>query len=365
MPRARSRRDTVGSRVADLGELAVLARIVERVGAQDGAIVVGIGDDTAALRVTPGMLTLLTTDALVEDVHFRRATSSPADVGWKALAINASDIAAMGGRSRHAVVSLMLPADLDAAWVDGLYDGLLMMAASCGVTVVGGNLAQAPVIIVDVALLGEVEPDRLIRRDGARAGDLLAVTGTLGRAAAGLVALTEHLADGAVCHAHAPDRAAEDHATAIAPAIAAQRRPEPRLAAGRVLAGAGGVHAMIDLSDGLALDLWRLCEASGVGVRLDAARLPVDPCVPVVAMRSGRSALQLAIAGGEDYELLFAVAERDAGRVLARLQAETGLAATVIGQVLPLSAGRSVVVDGAPRPLDASGWTHFRPGGSR
>jgi thiamine-monophosphate kinase len=358
--RVNSGRPAQSLRVSDLGELGVLARIVQRVGPQDGMIVAGIGDDTAAVKITPGMLALLTADALVEDVHFRRVTSSPADVGWKALAINASDIAAMGGRPRHAVVSLMLPADLDAGWVDGFYDGLLAMAASAGIAVVGGNLAQAPVIVVDVALFGEVEPDGLIRRGGARPGDLLAVTGTLGRAAAGLVILADHRAAGAGRREGTPGPATNDHAALIEAAIAAQRRPEPRLAAGPALAGAGGVHAMIDLSDGLALDLWRLCEASGVGVRLDAVRLPVDPCVGVIAARSGRDALRLAIAGGEDYELLFAVAPRDADRVLARLEAEAGATATIVGEVLPASAGRSVIVDGAPRPLEPGGWTHFR-----
>ncbi|OFX30743.1 MAG: thiamine-phosphate kinase, partial [Armatimonadetes bacterium RBG_16_67_12] len=211
-------------RVAEIGELGLLARIAARVGPADGSVLVDIGDDTAALRPRPGTLVLLTTDALVEDVHFRRATSSAADVGWKALAINASDIAAMGGAPRHAVISLMLPGNTEAGWVDGLYDGLLAMAGEAGIQVVGGNLAQAPVIIIDVALLGDVEPDRLVRRSGARPGDLLAVTGTLGRAAAGLIALTQGMMD------------AVPRQALVARAISAQRRPRPRLAAGRLLA---------------------------------------------------------------------------------------------------------------------------------
>lgn len=347
---ARSAHAADAARIAEIGELGLLARIAARVGPAtgpaDGSVLVGLGDDTAALRPRPGTLVLLTTDALVEDVHFRRATSSAADVGWKALAINASDIAAMGGAPRHAVISLMLPGDTEAGWVDGLYDGLLTMAGEAGITVVGGNLAQAPVIIVDVALLGDVEPDRLVRRSGARPGDLVAVTGTLGRAAAGLTALTQGMMDG--------------RQTLVARAINAQRRPLPRLAAGRLLAATGAVRAMIDLSDGLRLDLWRVCEASGVGVRVDASRVPVDPCAGAVADTAGCDALDLALSGGEDYELLFAVDPGEAVRVLDRLAAETGLAAAIIGQFEPASAGRMILVRGIPAPLEPGGWTHFR-----
>jgi len=373
------RRAGSGVRVSDLGELVLLERITARVaragrGARAGThprdeavagdgrqrcdVVLGIGDDTAALRWTPGALVLATTDALVEDVHFRRATSAAADTGWKALAINASDIAAMGGVPKHAIVSLMLPGDLEAAWVDGLYDGLLEMAGEADVAVVGGNLAQAPVVVVDVALLGEVAPELLVRRVGARPGDLLAVTGTLGRAAAGLAVL-EGLGD-------TPDDPALDRL------LAAQRRPRPRLREGRALAETGAVRAMIDISDGLLLDLWRLCEASGLSVRLDAGRVPADPDVVAVmaaaaavapgGTRAGSShALDLALAGGEDYELLFAVAPEDADRVLRGLVEETGTPATVVGEFTGHGTSRIVVDEGGlVRQLDPGGWTHFK-----
>jgi thiamine-monophosphate kinase len=336
-----------GPRVADVGEIGLLARIADAVGPSAADVVVGVGDDTAALRTSPGALLLATTDALIEDVHFRRSTSAPEDVGWKALAINASDIAAMGGAPRHALVSLMLPRALPAAWVDGLYAGLREMAAAAGIGLVGGNLAQAGSVIVDVMLLGEVAPEHLVRRGGARPGDLVVVTGTLGRAAAGLVALEHDAVRAAV------DPALADRATA------AQRRPQPRLAAGRALGEARAVRAMIDLSDGLALDLWRVCEASGVGVRVDAAGLPVDRCVAPVAAAAGRDALDLAVGGGEDYELLFAVRPADTVAVLERLERGTGTSATVIGEFRPREEGRVLVRDGAARPLGEGGWTHF------
>lgn len=343
-------RPPVGARVGDLGELRLLDRIAARARPGEG-VVLGIGDDTAAVRLTPGRLALFTTDALVEDVHFRHATSAAADVGWKALAINVSDIAAMGGIPRHAVVSLMLPAHLEAAWVDGLYDGLLVMAAASGVTVVGGNLAQAPAVIVDLALLGEVEPDRLVSRGGARPGDVLAVTGTLGRAAAGLVALQVAL------------RSADSEL--VARAVAAQRRPQPRVTVGRALAASGAARAMIDLSDGLALDLWRLCEASGVGARIDTPRLPVDPCVDAVAEATGRDALTLATTGGEDYELLVALSADAAAHVARSVEHETGIPVSIIGQIEPREAGCRMFVEGVSRTLEPGGWTHFRLGQDR
>lgn len=369
-------------RVADLGELALLERIAARVaraagaagaacaGPPPGDVVLGIGDDTAALRWTPGALVLATTDALVEGVHFRRATSAAPDVGWKALAINASDIAAMGGIPRYAVISLMLPGDLDAFWVDGLYDGLLEMAGEAGVVIVGGNLAQSPVIVVDVTLLGEVAPERLVRRTGARPGDLLAVTGTLGRAAAGLVVL-ESLGDTPGGPPGGPRTSPDD--PALGRLVAAQRRPWPRLREGVVLAETGAVRAMIDLSDGLGLDLWRMCEAGILGVRVEVDRVPVDPGVrqvvewladaPSASVSAGTprpDPLDLALYGGEDYELLFAVDPGEADRVFWHLAEQTGTIATTIGTIEKASAGRVLVIGGRPMALDPGGWAHFK-----
>jgi thiamine-monophosphate kinase len=364
VPPDRSRPARHRPRVADLGEVGLLTRIAGHIGAADRRVVLGIGDDAAALQVGGNVLVLLTADALVQDVHFRLGTSGPADIGWKALAVNASDIAAMGGRPTHAMVSLMLPDELEAVWVDALYDGLLEMASTAGAAVVGGNLARAPLIIVDVALLGEVEPAHLVRRDGARPGDLVAVTGTLGRAAAGLVALPSgaERQDGRAPR-RAP-RAALAHVdpALVARAVDAQRRPEPRLAAGAALAASGAVHAMIDLSDGLALDLWRICEASNVGVRLDARRLPIDPCVTAIARVADRDPFEMAVSGGEDYELLFAADAAEAGRLVDYLTVETGVPATIIGRIEPASAGCTIVADGRSRPLQPGGWTHFGSG---
>ncbi|MDQ7859929.1 MAG: thiamine-phosphate kinase [Armatimonadota bacterium] len=353
--RARPRRTAAPDpRVADVGELGLLARITEASGPPGPDVVVGIGDDTAAVRVPADRLSLVTTDALVEDVHFRRRTSTPEDVGWKALAINASDIAAMGGRPRHALVSLMLPPDLPVVWVDGLYAGLRAMAvAAGGIGLIGGNLAQAECVVVDVTMLGDVAPGCLVRRDGARVGDLVVVTGTLGRAAAGLVLLDNTMIRNMV------------EPTLAARAVAAQRRPQPRLGAGRVLGETRAVRAMIDLSDGLALDLGRICEASGVGVRVDAARLPVDPCVLPTAAAARLDALDLAVGGGEDYELLFALGPGDAGAVLGRLERETDTSGVVIGRFVPREEGCTIVRDGASRALGEGGWTHFRRRGAR
>ncbi|MGH6962122.1 MAG: thiamine-phosphate kinase, partial [Dongiaceae bacterium] len=205
-------------------------------------------------------------------------------------------------------------------------------------------------------------------------GDLLAVTGTLGRAAAGLLALGSGggLSGGAGLgrggdlgsgRGDVGAGTASQQDSLLARAIDAQRRPQPRLAEGRALSATGAVRAMIDLSDGLALDLARLCQASAVGVRLDADRLPVDPSVHAIAgaaAAEGKTALDVALYGGEDYELLFAVAPDDVEHVLARLAEATGTPATIIGAFEPASAGRTMTVDGSRRPLEPGGWTHFR-----
>ena len=176
-----------GQRVSDTGERALIERIRRRVPAAPPALVVGIGDDAAVAAPDRGAWQVLTTDALVEGIHFDRRFSTPADIGYKALAVNASDVASMGGAPRFALLSLMLPADMTVAEVDGLLDGLLELAAQTRVSLAGGNITRSPgPLVVDVTVLGSVKPRKILTRAGARAGDLLYVTGQIGAAAAGL-----------------------------------------------------------------------------------------------------------------------------------------------------------------------------------
>jgi thiamine-monophosphate kinase len=309
-------------------------------------VTIGIGDDCAVLEPRAGAALLATTDLLLEDVHFRRRWAEPADIGWKALAVNLSDIASMGGRPRWALVALACPAGTPVEDIEAFYEGALALARRHDVAVVGGDTSVSPAgWLVNVTLLGDVIGAPRLRSD-ARPGDVVAVTGSLGRSAAGLAVLERGTAPGGV--------AAAD----LAEVSAAHLRPEPRVAAGAWLGGAPGVRAMMDISDGIGLDLPRLVGASGVGARVDVDWLPIDAPTRAVAAALGAEATTWATGGGEDYELLL-TCEAGAFEILQRgLAATTGARLTPIGEITAaasavrwLAGGREVAV--------ARGFEHF------
>jgi thiamine-monophosphate kinase len=321
-----------------MSELAIIERITARNPVRAGTIL-GIGDDAAVLDV--GGRAVVTHDMLVDGVHFRRDTTGLRDLGWKALAVNLSDLAAMGAEPVAALVGLGLPEGaLAGADIDALYAGMDDLAATAGVTVAGGDVTASPVLVLGVTAVGRALPGVApVRRGGARAGDVLCVTGRLGAAAAGLRLLED---PGLV-----PDLPGRDHL------VAAQRRPMPRLAAGRRLAE-GGATAMMDLSDGLALDAGRMAAACGLRAAIDLAALPVAPGVAGVAAATGADPAALAAAGGEDYELLAALPPEAVDAVRSRLDVPL----TAIGR---LEDGAGVVLrtaDGAPWDPGAGGWVH-------
>ena len=335
-----------------LGELGLIRRLREEAERSPAAgVTVGIGDDTAVLAVSPGAALLATTDLVIEDVHFRRAWATPEDIGWKAVAVNLSDIAAMGGTPRWALVALAVPADTDVAEIEACYRGMRAAAAPYGVAIVGGDTSQSPRgWFVDVTLLGE-HGGAPRRRSGARAGDAIAVTGSLGRAAAGLAVL-EMGADAA--------RRAGLAEAAIEEVTRAHLRPRARVAEGRWLGDAPAVRAMMDCSDGLATDLGHVCRESRVGARIRVDRLPGAAGAEAAARALGRDPLTWAASGGEDYELLVTCDPAEADRLARELQRSTGTPLTVIGEVEAGPAeirwlgldGRSV----AP----GAGFEHFR-----
>ncbi|MDQ4057650.1 MAG: thiamine-phosphate kinase [Actinomycetota bacterium] len=319
--------------VGDLGEHALIERVVGKFGSPP-TDEVWSGDDTAAF----GEGLLLTTDLMVEDVDFRLSYASGFDVGWKLVAANTSDIAAMGGRPWRAVAGVALRPDTSVEFVDSLAEGLASACREWNIGLVGGDFSSGREISATLALLGRAHERGPVLRRGAKVGDALCVTGALGGAAGGLLALNGEDAPGAE----------------LAALIERQLRPRARVAEGEALAGL--VTAMIDISDGLAVDLGHLTDSSGVGCDVDIALIPVDPGLPRLASTDAAQSEALAITGGEDFELLFTIDEGHLDEAGAAL-AGTGTRSTRIG----------VITDGPARiggrDLDewrAQGWEHLR-----
>lgn len=334
-------------RVWELGERGVILRIRNATRSDAPGVVVGIGDDCAVLALPQSARLLATTDFLLEDIHFRRRYAEPADIGWKALARNLSDVAAMGGTPRFALVALACPSETEAEEIDAFYRGIEAAAAPHGVVVVGGDTSASPDgWIVNVTLLGEVVGAPRLR-SGARPGDLIAVTGTLGESAAGLALLEA-----------ATDPGSLD--SSIREAVRrAHLRPVARVAEGRWLGASPAVSAMIDLSDGLATDLGHLASESRVGARVHLDRLPISPAVRSVAAALGRDPIELAVTGGEDYELLLAADPAAIQGLAEGLRAATGTPLTVIGEVVAAADGVWFVnARGEPQKL-GEGFEHF------
>ena len=337
------------SRPSSPGELEIIRlirRTVERSPAE--RVETGIGDDTAVLLPQPGARLLATTDLIVEDVHFRRAWASPFDIGWKAMAVNLSDIAGKGGQPLWALVGLALPAPADPAEVEALYEGMRRAAAPHGVAIVGGDTSVSPRgWFVNVTLLGEhLGVPRL--RSAAKPGDAVAVTGTLGRSAAGLAALEAGRA-----------RLGAVRPETIEVVTAAHLRPTARVAEGRWFGAAAGVHAMMDCSDGLATDLGHICRESRVGARVELDRLPVDPAAREVAGALGADALSWATSGGEDFELLLTCDPAAVHALSDGLGRATGTALTVVGEIETLEKGVTFLGAGGLRVAIPAGYEHF------
>jgi thiamine-monophosphate kinase len=301
-----------------MGEFELLARVIERLPAPGGRMRLGPGDD-AAVSV-PGGATATSIDALVEGVHFHRDLASLRQIGGKALATALSDLAAMGAEPGEAYVVLGVPDDLEEDGCLEALDGIAGLAAATGTTLAGGDVTRSPVLSFAIAVVGHASvPEQLIGRGGARPGDALVLTGAIGAAAAALLA--EELPGPG---ARLPEPIARHLRSRLL-------EPVPRLGAGRALAAAGAT-AMIDVSDGLGGDARHLAERSGVGLRIDAESLPVDRGVAEVASAAGRDPLQLAVSGGEDYELLATLPAE--GLDLGALAESGGVAMTRIGEAV-------------------------------
>ena len=322
-----------------------------RAGASGYSLVAGIGDDAAVVRSTPGRDTVITADLLVEDIDFRRTTIPPYLLGHKALAVSLSDIAAMGARPLWSMVSIGVPEDVwQTDFLQRLYDGLLDLANRYGVQLIGGDTSRTNErIVIDSIVSGECAAGMAVRRSGASAGDQVFVTGSLGAAAAGLRLIERgaHLAE---------QNLADDDSQKLDHVLLRQLRPEARVGWGIVLGEERLATAMIDLSDGLSSDLNRLCTASNVGALIDSALLPIDGRVTELCGRRALDPLQLALHGGEDFELLFTVKPENVARLPKRVD---GVEIKRIGEIT--DSGKGVRVSEGVRvwELKPGGWVHF------
>lgn len=324
--------------IASLGEFGLIGRIADRVGVRDG-VRCGIGDDAAALEPAPGCLQLVTTDMLLEGVHFDLSYTPPELLGRKSLAVNLSDMAAMGGNPRWLLLSLGLPSSTTLEFLDPFISGLLEMADQFGVALVGGDTcASRSGLVISITLLGEQHPEKIVYRRGASPGDLICVTGTPGDSALGLTQLRAGIREG--------------HA------VARHRDPLPRCHEGVMLAEAGIPSAMIDISDGLLADLGHILKHSGVGARIDVDRIPASEYFREHAGTVSDDPLRLALSGGEDYELLFTVPHRrwpDVVRIFSEIQTQV----TAIGEITSAGGLQTIRSGGEPYLAGFQGFRHF------
>jgi thiamine-monophosphate kinase len=329
----------------------LIAAIQERLaGVTRERLLVGIGDDAAVWQPSRSNRSVITTDALVEGVHFTRAAMSAAEVGHRALAANLSDVAAMGARPVLATIALGLPPETDPAWVLACYDGIAALAARARCAIAGGDITRAPAVTLALTVVGEVRPSNLKTRAGARPGDVVAVTGPLGASRAGLLAALGRL-DAPAASDPSPAPAGRD---ALAEVLAAYRTPEPRLAEGRWLGASRHVRAMMDSSDGLSTDLARLCAASGAGATIET--LPVHPGARLVAERLGEDPERYALDGGEDFELIATLDKRAFPHLAHRFRLRFGRELAAVGTITAEPGLRR----GDGRPVEPGGWDHLR-----
>ncbi len=333
-------------KLSDIGEFGLIARFAPRFLERLPAGTLGIGDDCAVLPWTKDRRLLVTTDMLVEDVHFLRASIRARDLGYKSLAVNLSDIAAMGGRPTAAFLSLGIPDGIEIKWLDAFFRGIQDLAAAEHVPLLGGDTTKSPgPLVINIAVLGAARPGRIKLRSGARLGDALFVTGSLGDSAAGLRVILEKRLRGR-------DEAA---------LVRGHNRPRPHLPEGAWLARRSAVTAMMDVSDGIDSDLRRIMERSDCGAAVNLDALPLSAPLRRTARRHGWDARELAASGGEDYCLLAAVRRDAAAATAAAFERAFGRALVRIGTVTAAGDGLKYFSGGRPAALRRRGFDHFTP----
>ena len=327
-------------KVSELGEFGLIDLLAKMDhGRPDKNLIIGIGDDAAAWQGDTSTQ-LATVDSFIQDIHFTLGMASWNELGWKAMATNLSDIAAMGGVPRYALVSLALPGDTEIENVTALYQGMIELAKQSGVAIAGGDTCSAPLVAITITVIGNTgnHDKQILTRSTAKFGDRVAVTGHLGTAAAGREMLTNQL---------------QFDSEAAASLRTAFFYPYPRINEGQLLVELG-VKTAIDISDGLTADLTHICKASQVGARIEVDNVPVQTSVKA---NFGDRALELALSGGEDYELLFTAP----AEVIDKVKAPATCPITIIGEITADKIGEVTLVDstGTPFRLPKTGWEHF------
>jgi thiamine-monophosphate kinase len=333
-------------RLKDIGEFGFIRRISRGCLIRPERVVRGIGDDAAAFRSDGRLLSLVTIDLLVERVHFLRQAISGRDLGHKSLAVNLSDIAAMGGTAREAFVGIAIPEDCELDYLDDVFRGMKELAARCAVNILGGDTTASHAdLVIGITIYGEVAEAELLRRDAARPGDVVFTTGCLGDSRAGLHLILDRIP------ADTPELEA---------LRAAHLRPEPHLPQGRLLASIGGVRAAIDVSDGLSSDLVHILEESKVGARIHAEQLPISDSLRYYCRRFAQSPVEFALSGGEDYVLLLTAAADRSAEVARAFQTAFGRPLHAIGEITGSGALELVGPDASITSIAPSGWDHFK-----
>jgi len=346
------RGDKTGSpeTMKDLGEFGFIEKIRSALRTRKASPGSGIVDDAAILKASPGMDLVLTTDMLVEGRHFDLKLITPWQLGAKSMAVNISDCAAMGAKPKAALISLGVPGSFPVADLESFYEGLNSWGGSYGVEIVGGDTVGSDKFVVNVALLGEVESGLALRRNAAKPGDALFVTGSLGDSAAGLHSILNPSPLGAE----------------TAPLLVKRHlTPVPRFTAGRFLVTQKCSSCAIDVSDGLSSEILHICAESSVGAEIHEEALPLSDALLHYCSQRALDPLSFALNGGEDYELLFTVPLAGISKVLQRLPGETGTACKSIGRIVPQAKGVTLISkNGSRRPLKAEGFDHFRKPGT-
>ena len=328
-------------------ESEIISRIRARARASE-RVAVGIGDDAAVIKTGGAVDLIACSDLSVEGVHFRVEWSGARLIGRKALAVTLSDVAAMGGEARYAMIGVALPSSLSSEFIDELFQGFFEIADGSGVSIVGGDTsASVNWLFIDTAVIGETRSGRAVTRAGARAGDLIYVTGSLGASSLGLSLLEQ---------GHRLDCEQDDGPLARArrEALIKHLRPEPRLAAGKAIGEAGLATAMIDISDGLSTDMWHVLDESRCGAIIRAGDIPIAECVGLLAPEG---VLPFALHGGEEYELLFTTPRASQAKV-EELSKSLPLPITLIGEITA-SEGLRLERDGAYEHLPPAGYEHL------